>query len=339
MAPVTTTVLAFNPGNYFFVDDGTPGNNFSHIVFPDGSAILFEHPTSDLFFNVSVPSVNLAVDFTDPLGAANFTAGSLTNAAQRPDSIVMDRITTTGFVTLVSNGAISEGGADAGADIVSGLLIMSAGTGIGTPGNAIETQTGLLEAETNTGGINISNFGSVQIGTLGNEVDGLHVLTSGDITLTNFGSILLGAAPLASVSGGSVSGNVTLIASGFDSDIVANADTDAITAEAGNINLTASRDVAFGIFGTNFDNDVRAGGGITINAGRDFLIDGFSDLISDDFNDSTGGNVVINAGRNIHLRNVAGTDATIAASGSAGADVILTAGGAFVLDARRRRMR
>ncbi len=107
---------------------------------------------------------------------------------------------------------------------------MSAGTGIGTPGNAIETQSALLEAETNTGGINISNFGSIQIGSLSDEVNGLHVLTSRNITFTTFGSIFLGdvdldpgnppAAPLASVTGGSVSGNVTLTANGFNSDII-----------------------------------------------------------------------------------------------------------------------
>ncbi len=105
--------------------------------------------------------------------------------------------------------------------------------------------------------------------------------------------------------------------------------------QGGNITLQAGRDVGFGIIGTDFDNDVRARGSVTINAGRDFLIDGFSDLASDDFGAGTGGGVAITAGRNIHVRNIAGTDGSIAAGGSSGADVVLTTGtgGALVLDA------
>ncbi len=99
--------------------------------------------------------------------------------------------------------------------------------------------------------------------------------------------------------------------------------------------LQSGRDVAFGIIGTDYDNDVRARGSITVNAGRDFLIDGFADLASDDFGAGTGGNATITAGRNIHLRNIAGTDGSIIANGSAGADVVLTtgAGASLILDA------
>src|SRR6185436_11948075 len=118
----------------------------------------------------------------------------------------------------------------------------------------------------------------------------------------------------------------SLTANGFLADIITNTDLDAIAAPRGNITLIAGRDVAFGTIGVDFDNDVRANGSVTINAGRDFLIDGFADLASDDFFQNTGGDVVINAGRNIQLRNIAGSDAGITASGSAGADVILTTG-------------
>jgi hypothetical protein len=90
--------------------------------------------------------------------------------------------------------------------------------------------------------------------------------------------------------------------------------------------VTAGRDIGFGLIGTNFDNDVRANGTITFNTGRDFLLDGFADVASDNFGQSTGGNVIVNAGRNITLLAVAGTDAGIEASGSVGADVILNTG-------------
>jgi len=49
-------------------------------------------------------------------------------------------------------------------------------------------------------------------------------------------------------------------------------------------------------------------------------------VVSDDFGQNTGGNVIVNAGRNIALLAVAGTDAGINASGIVGADVILNTG-------------
>ena len=185
------SLIFIQPGNYSIDDNGVPGDNISFIRDGNGVVIFtFAHPADALTFTVSTPGVNLDIDFADSLGAANFTLGSLTDAAQTPDFIAMNRVDTTGTVTLASNTAISEGGADAGADIVAGALIMSAATGIGA-GNAIETRTGLFEAETTTGGINVSNFGSVQIGALSADVDGLDVGTSGDINFTTLGSIFL----------------------------------------------------------------------------------------------------------------------------------------------------
>jgi Ca2+-binding RTX toxin-like protein len=345
------TLIFTQPGTFTIDDNGIPGDNTSVIRDGNGTVIFtFLHPADALTFRVSTPGVNLIVNFTDSLNAADFTIGSLDpdpliGPAQTPDSIVMHNIRTTGNVTLVSNGSIVEGGNDAAADIVAGSLVMSAQTGVGTIGNAIETQTGLLEAETVTGGINMRNTGSVQIGGLNDFVNGLDVLTSGDLTLTTVGSIFLseidldpGNPPpsaLETIHGGNVSGNVNLTANGFSSDIIANTDIDAITAPRGSITLIAGRDVAFGTVGTDFDNDVRANGNVTIHAGRDFLIDGFSDLASDDFGQSTGGDVIINTGRNVHLRNVAGTDASVSASGSVGGNVLITTGfgGALILDA------
>src|SRR4051794_9072819 len=61
--------------------------------------------------------------------------------------------------------------------------------------------------------------------------------------------------------------------------------------------------------GGSFDNDVRAGGSITVTAGRDFTIDGFADLAADDTGGSTGGGVTILAGRDI-LEDAFGDDAS-----------------------------
>lgn len=338
-------LIFIQPGDYTIEDDGVPGNNTS--VIKDGNGVViftFAHPADELGFTAETPGVNITVNLTDSLGAANFTIGSLTDPAHCPDGIVIQSVRTTGSVTLVSNGAIIEGGDDAAPDIFAGSLIMSAGTGVGTGSAAIETQTGFIEAETGTGGINIGNFGDLHIGSLTDEVNGLSVATSGDIRLTNLGYIRLSEsdldtlnppAPLETIKGGSTSGDVFITANGYDSDIIATTNLDAINASGGSIFLTAGRDVAFGTAGPDFDNDVRARGSVTVNAGRDFLIDGFADLSSDGFGQNTGGNVVINAGRNISVLAVTGIDGSIAAEGSGGGDVTLTTGvgGAVTLNA------
>src|SRR5688572_14759916 len=276
MAPISITIAATQTGTYVLEDDGVPGNNFSRLRYPDGTFVVFEHPTDFIEFTTTVPGVTLVVNFTDSLGAAALRVGSLTVAGQSPETIVMQSVQTTGAVTLVATGSITEGSdADAAADIIAGSLVMSAGTGIGTPGNALETQTGLMEAETSTGGIAIGNFGAVQIGGISADVEGLDVATSGDITFTNLGSIFLSdATGTEIVHGGTSSGNVTLIANGVESSIIANVNEVAILAPRGSIALTAGLDVQFGTIGTNFGNDVLASGSVTVNEGRDVLIDG-----------------------------------------------------------------
>src|SRR5688500_17013250 len=328
---ISFSILA--AGNYTIEDDGIPGNNTSVVRDANGNIILtFIHPADALTITAGVPGVNLTVNFTDSLNAASFTLGSLTDSAQNFASIVMQNVQTSGLVTLSSNGSITEGSdADAAADIIAGALILSAATGVGVPGNALETQTVALEAETATGGINLANFGNVTIGGLTADVNGLQVATSGDLVFTNFGSILLSeSSGFAQVSGGLSSGNVTLIATGFGSDILTNVNRDAISAPAGNILVQAGQDVSLGQT-VGFDNDLVAAGSITINAGRDVVLDGAADLVSD--TSGTGGNIVITAGRNVSLPTATSTS-NISALGVAGSDVIITtgAGGTFLLN-------
>ncbi|MCC2634133.1 MAG: calcium-binding protein, partial [Ramlibacter sp.] len=114
-----------------------------------------------------------------------------------------------------------------------------------------------------------------------------------------------------SVHGGTTSGNVTLVARGASSDITSAVDQDAIAAPGGSVTLTAGRDVSFGTAGLNFDNDVRARDNLTITAGRDVNVDGFADLASDGFGAATGGDVAIEAGRDINVLNVTGNDGSI----------------------------
>ena len=323
-------LIFIQPGTFTIDDNGIPGDNIS--VIRDGNGVViftFGHPADGLGFTVSTPGVNIIVNFTDSMNAANFTIGS-TNPAESPDSIVMKNIVTTGTVTLVANNTITEGGADSASDITAGAVIMSAVNGVGTASNAIETRTGLFEAETDTGGINIRNIGAVQIGGISADVDGLDVATSGDINFTNVGSIFLTEANTVTaaevVHGGGTSGNVTLVASGANADIIGNVDNGAVTVPRGTATLTAGRDIQLGTIGADFNNDIITNNTLTLNAGRDILIDGFADILSDNFGLDTGGDLIFNAGRNIGILNLAGTSASVTASGSGGGDARITTG-------------
>ena len=333
--PLTLTLFA--SGNYTVTDDGDPTNSIYVIKDAGGNVVqTFANPGDSITILAGVPGVNLTLDIGESLGGTSLTVGSFSNSANSPDSITVNTVETGGAVTLISNGSITERGSDAGADVIAGSLVLSAVTGVGLGSNALETQVSALEAETSTGGLAIRNFGALTIGGLSADVNGLDVLTSGNLTLTNNGSITLSdTTGLEDVHGGTTSGNVTLIANGFDSDIVSNVDGDAITASRGNILVRATRDITFGTGGADFDNDVRASGNITIDAGRDFIIDGFSDMASDDFGLGTGGDVNITATRTISIASAHGTDASVAASGLAGGNVNLTTGaeGSLTLDA------
>lgn len=329
---MSLNLIFTQPGAYTIDDDGILGNNTSVIRDAAGVVIFtFVHPADALGFTVNVPGVTLTINILDSLGAADVTFGNPADPAASPDSIAVRHMSTTGDVVLAATGAITEAGSDAAPDITAGTLVLSAGTGIGA-GNALETRTGVLEAETTTGGIALGNQGSVVIGGLTADVDGLDVATSGNITLTATGSITLNDdTSLESVHGGSTSGNVTLTALGAASDVTSIIDQDAISASGGSITINAGRDIAFGTAGVDFDNDVRARGGLTLNAGRDITVDGFADVASDDFGGATGGALTATAGRNITVGNATGNDGSLAASGSAGADVILTTGVGGVL--------
>lgn len=322
-----TTFLIGEAGSYTIEDDGTPGNATSVLTRDSDGAVLavIAHPADLLSIQASVPGVNITLNITDSLGTGSLQVGDLANPRQAPDSIVVDNISTFNGVTLVANGSITEAGSDSAVDIQAASVVLSAGTGVGAPGNAIETQTGAIEAETNTGGIAIGNVGAVQIGGLTDAVAGLNVTTSGDIDFTNLGTITLTDVTGAeSVHGGTTSGNVNLNAIGFDSDITSSVNRDALTATAGNITLTAGRDISWGTGGADFDNDVRADGSITFDAGRDVVISGFADMVADSQTGTTGGELIVNVGRNIGILDDTGSDAGFSTFGTG--SVILTTG-------------
>ena len=331
---ITLNIQGEVNGTFTLEDDGTPGNGISVLRRPDGTIFsTFVHP-GDALTLISRAGQNIVFNAIDSFTTANITIGSLTVPSQRPDSISIGGLLTSGVVTLTANGAISEFGRDAGTDIIAGKLFMDAGSGIGAF-NAIETQVSVLEAESVTGGINLANIGNLVIGGATGTADlrGLFTGTSGNLILVNQGSILLSDAN--GVESARSAGNLALTALGVDSDISSDVNRDALLA-VGNISLAAGRDILFGRVGTDFDNDVRAGGSIFINAGRDFAIDGFSDMAADDQGLGTNGGISITAGRDILIDDAFGVDASIGVSAPASTgSIVLTTGvgGALVLHA------
>lgn len=326
---ITINLAILGNGTYTIEDDGTPGNGTSVVRDPLGNIITtFAHP-ADALTIISRAGQSLNINITDSLTTANFTVGNIDNAfaSQRPDWIQIGGVLTSGTVTLTANQYVDEWGSDGATDIVAGALLIRAGTGIGRNGNFIETQVSALEAESNTGGIALSNINDVTLEVAtpaGDMLRGLWTGTSGDITLINQGSILLSDDDgVESVRSG---GNLQLTAIGAAADISSDVNRDSLLA-VGNITLSAGRDILFGTVGADFDNDVRAGGSITVTAGRDFHIDGFADMASDDQGTGSNGGVSITVGRDILIEDDNGVDASVGvtATNSTGS-VILTTG-------------
>ena len=166
-----------------FDDDGVAGNNSSRLRSNDGTfeTTVFGNPASSLTLNAGAGD-SVAVNFLDPLGTADLNIGSLTNAAVRPDSILVDNVVTTGTVVLAASGTISETSFDATPDITASALAMLASGGIlGIPEIQVAT---VAAANTGSGSINFNNFGDFAIGTVGGIVgittsDGIHINQTG----------------------------------------------------------------------------------------------------------------------------------------------------------------
>jgi Ca2+-binding RTX toxin-like protein len=321
---ITLNISGEVDGTFTLEDDGTAGNNTSVLRRPDGTIFAtFVHP-ADAFTVVSRAGQSIVINITDSLTTGNFTIGSLTVPASNPDNISVGAMLTSGIVTLAARNAINELGSDSASDIIAGRLFLDAGSGIGV-GNAIETQVGVLEADTTSGGINLANIGNLTLGGAALGTANLRGLFagSGNVTLVNQGSITLSDTDgVESVHSG---GSLTLSAIGASADIISTVNHDALFA-GGNLFANSGRDILFGTGGANFDNDVRAGGGIFMNVARDFRIDGFSDMAADDQGQATGGGITIAAGRDILIEDDFGTNASVGVSGSGGGAVLLTTG-------------
>lgn len=308
---------AVGPASFVLEDDG-PINGEGHIRSTTGGYFQeFGYPSMLTF--LSGAGQAFTVNLFEYMGA--LTLGSLTDPSVNPDTIRVRKVVSASTVTMAADLNILESGNDAEADIFGSHLALWAGTGIGSAANALETQVGTLEAKTATGGIAIRNFGNLTVGGMTQDTAGLSVATSGNIAL----DVLTGGIDLAdtngvaSIVGGSSSGHVTL---STPTRIVSIADHYAVWAPRGNITVSAGN-VQLGL-GTNFDNDMHASGSITIGAEDFVTIDGLTNIASDSFGLNTGGGVSISADI-IDLADTHGNGASIAALGTAGADVTLSA--------------
>jgi Ca2+-binding RTX toxin-like protein len=320
--PITINLAAFGDGTYSIEDDGTIGNGTSVIRNALGTIVSTFVHGSDSVTILSRAGQSFNVNLFDAVGG-DFTIGSLSTAASRPDNVWIGSLAAGGTVTLTANGEIGESGNDPGIDLTANTLLLLAGAGIGQRGRVIETRVSFLEAESASGGINLLNDGGLVIGGVNSTLRGLFTGASGDIVVTTFGSIFLNdETGLECVHS---AGNATLTALNATSDITSNVDHDTFFV-SGNLNLVAGRDILLGTFGANYDNDVRAGGSININAARDFRIDGSSNLAADDLGLASGGGVTITAGRNILVDDFRGTAASVGVSGLGGGGVVLTTG-------------
>jgi hypothetical protein len=285
----------------------------------------------------TVKPVAVGVQPANTFGVSDAEVDRITAGALRIGNNVAGDLSITAPITpantaqleLQTNSGVLDANT-AGHDITVSNLGVLANSGIGVSGGdtTLELSVTNLEAESVTGGMNLDNDGPVSIGGLGPSFRGLHEETSGNVLLSTLGTITLNDTNGAeSVRGGGTSGNVTLLANGATSDIVSAVNFDVVNASRGNITLTAGRDVLLGTGGSFFDNDLRASGSISLTAGRDVTITNFADISSDDFSQNTGLGISV-VGTNVSL---SGNDSSLVASGTAGGsiDINVSPGGLF----------
>jgi filamentous hemagglutinin family protein len=160
-----------------------------------------------------------------------------------------------GDVTLNAAGAITESGADAGADITASSVRLDSATGIGSAGNPLETAVTTLAAQASTSGdVVIANNGALTVGT----VNGLT-----GVTATGGAIDLSASSPLT-----------------VNSDVISST----------NLTLTAADSAATGddLTITNNSTVQSTTGNVVLNAGDDFSLTSGSTV------DSTTGTVTIN---------------------------------------------
>lgn len=159
--------------------------------------------------------------------------------------------------------------------IEANRLAIQASSGIGSAAQPLTTQTGNLEAESDTGGVFIDNNantpGVLNVGGVSALLHGVQATTSGDVQLTNNGSIDI-------FTDGDVvrgPGNVSLRATGDTADIQTGGQASGTAAIAGTgsgaVSAAAGRDVSLGD-ADGFGSVVSASGVLSLDAGHDVVL-------------------------------------------------------------------
>lgn len=232
-------------------------------------------------------------------------------------------------------GAISQ---TAGASIVATSLALQASTGIGSSATPLATGSGLLAAESSTGGVFIVNNaqqpGPVSVVHFPGGPTGVRVTSdSGDVSLTNNGTIFV------TTDGDTIRGpdNVTVNAIGETADIVTGGQATSGLAAirvpgggSGNVLVQAGRDIIAGSSGAAGSIGAESGD-VTLIAGRNITVDLGSAVGSLSATVTTAGLVTLQAGGDILVDNGA-VVGDIGAKSTEDGGLLVTADGNITVD-------
>ncbi len=262
-------------------------------------------------------SLNLSDPELDTVTAGTLRVGSTTSGNTTLTAAVAPAAATN---LLVRSGAQIVDGNATGDDVTATGAGFEAATGIGASGDRVETASTNIEAVTTSGGLFLTEAGGVNVGGVSPSLSGLNVMTSGDLAFTAGGAMTVSDTDGAeSVHGGGTSGDVNLTTPG---DVTFTANHKAITAPAGDLEVHGDN-ISLGTAGANFDNDVRSGRGVTLDAQGDLNIDGDADVRSDDFGPGSAEGVDLSANGELAVDDANGTGASVVGIGvSAGAPTV-----------------
>ena len=338
--------------------------------------------TSDATFNAAIggvtPLASINITAVDDLifGSTIATSGNVTQTAGTGGTTLSGgnvggtltmtnetfllsggTLTVTGAATLTATiGSISDGNGAAN-NITAPSFAATAITGVGTAVDPLETTIVNFEAQTTTGGVFLSNTGTLSIGNASATLGGVDVTgASGNISLVATGSINVSLFNEDVVG----PGNITINAQGATSNVNTGtlggfgAGSVQTTGVGALLSVTAGQDVNMGTAAVNDYGDMYSAGNILITAGRDFNIQQFTflDVLGNGTNtinaardinvindgsysriSTNGGLINLTAGRNIVAnsgQNVATIDSTRQGTTAAGANVTLTATTGFI---------
>lgn len=284
----------------------------------------------DLTFNSTIATTG-NVSQTAGTGITTLSGGTIGGTlTMTNEAVVLTGVTNTvtGAATLTATvGGITDGNAAAN-NVTAPSLALTAVTGVGTAVDPIDTTISNFEAQTATGGVFLSNTGTLSIGNASGTLTGVDVTgASGEISLVATGSInvslfnedVFGSSNITINAQGATSNVNTGTLGGFGAGSVQTTGVGAL------LSVTAGQDVNMGTATANDYGDMYSAGSILITAGRDFNIRQFT------FLDVLGtGTNTVNAARDINIVNDA-TYSRITTNGglinlNAGRDIIANSG-------------